>query len=173
MISTVEIQRLLSEWRFRLDRIKAIIAPPQWAEGDWREFCLLLNVLIRKHGVSWIIDPKTYWDLRWSIKGGGELVCQVEHTADEKTTLVVAQVGGFAQEVGSYTWLWAEFDLEGNFTQDPYWVEGTWKEALMMLILPYHHRAGFFLGNQAATPDSFLLQEGARPNPTASHLHLQ
>jgi len=174
VFSGVEFQRLISEWRYRLDRIKVILNPPIWEEKDWREFCLLLTSLVQKHGVSWIVDPNIYWDLRWQIRGTeGELICQVEQHTDQHLTLIVAQSGGFAESIGTYTWLWAEFDAEGHFTKDPYWVEGTWKEALMMLILPYHHRAGFYLGSQATTPQDFLLQEGARPNPNAQQLRLE
>ena len=82
----------------------------------------------------------------------------------KKTSLVVAQNGGFAQEIGSYTWLWAEFNMEGNFARDPYWVEGTWKDALTTLLLPLDRQAGFLLAGRAETPDSLLLQDGARPN---------
>lgn len=170
----VEFNRIVSEWRYRLDRIRTILNPPIWEEKDWREFCLLLAALIQKHGVSWIVDPNTYWDLRWQIQqSGGELICQVELHADQHLTLVVAQSGGFAEEVGTYTWLWAEFDSQGHFTREPYWVDGTWKEALMMLILPYQSRAGFFLKGQSVTPQDYLLQDGARPNPNAQQLRLE
>jgi FeS assembly protein IscX len=76
----------------------------------------------------------------------------------------VAQNGGFATEVGSYTWLWAEFNMEGNFARDPYWVEGTWKEALTALLVPLDRQASYLLAGRAETPDALLLQEGARPN---------
>jgi FeS assembly protein IscX len=76
----------------------------------------------------------------------------------------VAQNGGFAQQVGSYTWLWAEFGIDGNFARDPYWVEGTWKDALTAFLLPLDRQSAYFLAGRAQTPDSLLLQEGARPN---------
>ena len=82
----------------------------------------------------------------------------------EKTSLVVAQNGGFAETVGSYTWLWAEFNMEGNFARDPYWVEGSWKDALTALLLPLDRQGAFLLAGRAETPDSLLLQDGARPN---------
>jgi hypothetical protein len=164
MISPVEMRRILAEWRVRLQRIKEIVQPPSWDEPEWRQFSQALALLVRQHGRSWIIDPNVYWDLRWKLQDGGELICQVEHVPGEKTSLVVAQNGGFAEDVGSYTWLWAEFNMEGNFARDPYWVEGTWKDALTTLLLPLERQANYLLAGMAETPDSLLLQEGARPN---------
>jgi hypothetical protein len=164
MISPVEMRRILAEWRVRLQRIKEIVQPPSWDEPEWRQFSQALALLVRQHGRSWIIDPNVYWDLRWKLQDGGELICQVEHVPGEKTSLVVAQNGGFAQDVGSYTWLWAEFNMEGNFARDPYWVEGTWKDALTTLLLPLERQSNYLLAGMAETPNSLLLQEGARPN---------
>jgi hypothetical protein len=164
MISPVELRRLLAEWRLRLTRVKDILQPPTWNEQEWRQFSQALALMVRDHGRSWIIDPNIYWDLRWNLQDGAELVCQIEHIPGEKTSLVVAQNGGFAAEVGSYTWLWAEFNLEGNFARDPYWVEGTWKDALTTLLLPLDRQASYLLAGRAQTPDSLLLQDGARPN---------
>src|SRR5476649_1860074 len=164
MISPVELHRILAEWRVRLHRAKEILQPPSWNEKEWRQFSQALALMVRDHGRSWIIDPNVYWDLRWRLQDGGELVCQIEHIPGEKTSLVVAQNGGFATEVGSYTWLWAEFNMEGNFSRDPYWVEGTWKEALTTLLMPLDRQASYLRAGRAQTPDSLLLQEGARPN---------
>jgi FeS assembly protein IscX len=164
MMSPVELHRILAEWRVRLQRAKEILQPPTWNEKEWRQFSQALALMVREHGRSWIIDPNVYWDLRWNLQDGGELVCQIEHVPGEKTSLVVAQNGGFAQAVGSYTWLWAEFNMEGNFSRDPYWVEGTWKDALTALLLPLDRQSSYFLAGRAQTPDSLLLQEGARPN---------
>jgi len=164
MISPVELRRILAEWRLRMQRAKDILQPPTWSENEWRQFSQALALMVRNHGRSWIIDPNVYWDLRWNLQDGAELVCQIEHIPGEKTSLVVAQNGGFATEVGSYTWLWAEFNMEGNFARDPYWVEGTWKEALTTLLMPLERQASFLLAGRAETPDSLLLQEGARPN---------
>src|SRR5271170_8509013 len=164
MMSPVELHRILAEWRVRLHRAKDILQPPTWSEQEWRRFSQALALMVRDHGRSWIIDPKVYWDLRWNLQDGGELVCQIEHIPGQKTSLLVAQNGGFAHAVGSYTWLWAEFNMEGNFARDPYWVEGTWKDALTQLLLPLDRQAGFFLAGRAETPDSLLLQDGARPN---------
>jgi hypothetical protein len=163
-MSPVELRRILGEWRLRVQRVKDILQPSAWTEKEWRQFSQALALLVRDHGKSWIIDPNVYWDLRWKLQDGGELVCQVEHIPDEKTSLVVAQTGGFVQSVESYTWLWAEFDLEGEFSRDPYWVDGTWKDALTTLLLPLDRQSSFLLAGRATTPDSLLLQEGARPN---------
>jgi FeS assembly protein IscX len=164
MISPVELHRILAEWRLRLQRAKEILQPPTWSEKDWRQFSQALALMVRDHGRSWIIDPNVYWDLRWNLQDGGELVCQIEHIPGEKTSLVVAQNGGFAESVGSYTWLWAEFNMEGNFARDPYWVEGTWKDALTAFLLPLDRQSAYLLAGRAQTPDSLLLQDGARPN---------
>jgi len=164
MISPVELHRILGEWRVRLSRVKDILQPPTWDEKEWRQFSQALALMVRDHGRSWIIDPNVYWDLRWRLQDGGELVCQIEHVPGEKTSLVVAQNGGFAESVGSYTWLWAEFNMEGNFSRDPYWVEGTWKDALTSLLLPLDRQAAYLLAGRAETPDALLLQDGARPN---------
>jgi FeS assembly protein IscX len=164
MISPVELHRILAEWRVRLHRAKEILQPPAWNEKEWRQFSQALALMVRDHGRSWIIDPNVYWDLRWNLQDGGELVCQIEHIPGEKTSLVVAQNGGFAESVGSYTWLWAEFNPEGNFARDPYWVEGTWKDALTAFLLPLDRQSAYLLAGRAETPDSLLLQDGARPN---------
>ena len=164
MISPVELHRILAEWRVRLHRAKEILQPPTWNEKEWRQFSQALALMVRDHGRSWIIDPNVYWDLRWNLQDGGELVCQIEHVPGEKTSLVVAQNGGFAESVGSYTWLWAEFNPEGGFARDPYWVEGTWKDALTALLLPLDRQGAYLLAGRAETPDSLLLQDGARPN---------
>jgi FeS assembly protein IscX len=164
MISPVELARIFSEWRVRLHRAREILQPPAWSEKEWKQFSQALALMVRDHGRSWIIDPKVYWDLRWNLQDGGELVCQIEHTPGEKTSLVVAQNGGFAQSVGSYTWLWAEFNLEGEFARDPYWVDGSWKDALTAFLLPLERQTSYLLAGRAQTPDALLLQEGARPN---------
>jgi hypothetical protein len=164
MMSSVEMRRILAEWRLRLQRVKDIVQPPSWSEKEWRQFSQALALLVREHGRSWIVDPNVYWDLRWKLQEGGELIAQVEHVPGEKTSLVVAQNGGFAEQVGSYTWLWAEFNMEGNFARDPYWVEGTWKDALTTLLLPLERQSSYMLAGRAETPSSLLLQEGARPN---------
>src|SRR5271163_537265 len=164
MISPVELHRILAEWRLRAQRVKEIIQPPTWNEKEWRQFSQALALMVREHGQSWIIDPNVYWDLRWHLQDGAELVCQIEHIPGEKTSLVVAQNGGFATEVGSYTWLWAEFNMEGNFARDPYWVDGSWRDALTALLLPLDRRSSYMLAGRAETPQALLMQPGARPN---------
>jgi hypothetical protein len=164
MLSSVEIRRIIAEWKLRLQRANAILNPPAWNEGEWKQFAQAVTLLVRDHGASWVVNDQMYWDLRWRLQTGGELIAQVEHVPDEKTTLIVAQTGGFAEQIGSYTWLWAEFDLEGNFSRDPYWVDGTWKEALTTLLMPLHKQASYYLLAPAHTPEALLLQEGARPN---------
>jgi hypothetical protein len=171
-MSSVEIKRIFSEWSVRFKRIKEILQPETWDEQEWRQYSQALTLLVRDHGKSWIIDPHTYWDLRWKLQTGGELVCQVEHTPNIKTSLVVAQNGGFASETGSYTWLWAEFNPDGQFARDPYWVDGTWREALKALLLPLDRQSDYLLAGRTETPDNLLLQEGARPNDSQKTLLL-
>ena len=164
IMSSVELRRILAEWRLRMQRVKDILQPAAWTEKEWRQFSQALALLVRDHGRSWIIDPNVYWDLRWKLQDGGELVCQVEHIPEQKTSLVVAQTGGFATDVGSYTWLWAEFNMEGNFARDPYWVDGSWRDALTALLLPLDRQSSYMLAGRTETPEALLLQEGARPN---------
>jgi len=157
VISTLELRRILTEWRIRLQRVQAILQPPAWNEADWKQFGRALVGLLQRHGRNWTVEPKTYWDLRWQLRDGGELVCQAEFLAGEKMSVVVAQMGGFIREVESYTWFWAEFDLNGEFIRDPYWVEGAWKEALTALLLPYQYQLDYYLAGGAATPSSLML----------------
>lgn len=164
MISTLELRRIFTEWRTRLQRVQAILQPPQWSESDWKQFGRGLVGLLQRNGATWMVESKTYWDLRWLLRDGGELICQVEYTPDEKISVVVAQMGGFVQEVESYTWFWAEFNPEGEFMRDPYWIEGTWKEALTTLLLPYQYQAGYYLAGSTPTPPSLMLGN-ASSNP--------
>jgi hypothetical protein len=169
MLSTVELRRLFSEWGWRLKRVQAILQPPVWSEEEWRQFAQALTLLLQKHGATWVKGDCQYWDLRWEIREGGELVCQAEQRGSEVLSLVVAQTGGFAEEVGSYTWLWAEFNAEGHFSRDPYWVDGTWKEALISLLLPYQYRSNFYLAAPTETPAALMLGngEGTPGDPSA------
>ncbi len=163
MISALELRRVFVEWRTRLHRVKTILQPPQWSENDWKRFGRGMIELLQRHGATWTVDAKTYWDLRWHLRDGGELICQVEGVSNERVSLVVAQMGGFVQEVESYTWFWAELDSEGEFTRDPYWVEGTWREALTTLLMPYQYQAGYYLTGSAPTPSSLMLSNGDPP----------
>jgi hypothetical protein len=157
VISVLELRRIMTEWQTRLKRIQTILQPPEWSETDWKQFGRALVGLLQQHGASWNIESKTYWDLRWHLRDSGQLICQVESIAGQKVSLVVAQMGGWVREVESYTWFWVEFDLQGEFIRDPYWVEGTWKEALTTLLMPYQHQAGYFLAGSAPTPPALLL----------------
>ena len=160
MLSSVELRRLFEEWRWRLKRVQAVLQPPVWSEEEWRRFAQALTLLLQKHGATWQQGEIQYWDLRWEIRDGGELICQAEQHGAEKITLVVAQTGGFAAEAGSYTWLWAEFGSDGHFSRDPYWVDGTWKDALMTLLLPYQYQSNFYLAAPTATPAALMLGSG-------------
>ncbi len=165
MSSLVEFRRIFDEWKTRIERAKKIINPTPWTEDDWRQFSQALILLVMKNGETWSSDHKTkYWDLRWKTKDGGELVCQVELFQDNARSLIVAQVGGFAASVGSYTWLWVEMDEENHFRRDPYFVDGTWKEALLTLLIPLKHQAGFYL-EQMVTRSGNLLKNNNAPYP--------
>jgi hypothetical protein len=165
MSSLIEFRRLFEEWKTRIERAKKIINPTPWTEEDWRQFSQGLILLVMKNGETWPSDHKTkYWDLRWKTKDGGELVCQIELFEDNARSLIVAQVGGFAASVGSYTWLWVELDEEGHFRRDPYFVDGTWKEALLTLLIPLKHQAGFYL-EQMVTRSGNLLKNKETPRP--------
>ncbi|MBV9463817.1 MAG: hypothetical protein JO317_06270 [Verrucomicrobiae bacterium] len=181
MFSAVELSRIFAEWRLRLQRAFNILNPPQWSREEWKRFSKALAVLARQHGAGWTVEAeqppeagdqaplaKSYWDLRWELQGGGHLICQVEHVPSERTTLVVAQTGGFATELGSYTWLWAEFDAEGEFSRDLYWVDGSWKEALITLLFPYQSHMGFYLSGPAESPKQLMANDGVAPSASAS-----
>ncbi len=157
MISPLELRRILTEWRTRLQRVQAILSPPAWDESEWSRFGRALVSLLQQHGASWTAENQTYWDLRWSLRDGGELICQAEASGGEKLSLVVAQTGGWVQESESYTWFWMEFGPNGALLREPYWVEGTWREALMTLLVPYQYQAGYFLAGSAPTPPSLML----------------
>jgi hypothetical protein len=168
MLSTVELKRILTEWHVRLRRVQSVLQPPVWNEDEWRQFAQALTLMVQRHGTSWIDHQSQTWDLRWQIRDGGDLVCQVEQHGEQKVTLVVAQCGGFAGPNGSYTWLWSEFGPDGRFSRDPYWVEGSWKEALMTFLLPYQYQTNFLLQGRAETPSQLFLghqstTEGASP----------
>ena len=61
--------------------------------------------------------------------------------------------------------------MAGEFARDPYWVDGSWKDALTTLLLPLDRQSSYLLAGRTETPQALLLQEGARPNdgqfPTA------
>jgi hypothetical protein len=165
-MASVELQRLVHEWRIKFQRIREILQPPQWDEQDWNNFSVALALLAKQQGSHWEADGKMYWDLRWSVKEGGELVCQIEQTPGYSLVVTVAQNGGFAGD-RSYVWLWAELDQEGRFLKDPYFTDGAWKEALMLLMLPMENRAGFLLESGTdprVKSETKLALSGAKPN---------
>ncbi len=162
MLSPLELKRILSEWHVRIRRVQSVIQPPVWKEEEWRQFSQALTLMVQRHGSTWHDDLTQTWDLRWQIRDGGDLVCQVEQHGLEKVTLVVAQCGGFAGVNRSYTWLWSEFGSDGRFTRDPYWVDGSWKEALMTFLLPYQYQSNFLLRGRVETPHQLLLGTNER-----------
>lgn len=154
MISRVELRRITQEWRTRLQRVQQILQPSEWGVDDWNRFARALSQMVRAHGSTWTEGETTYWDVRWTLHDGGELICQAEDGTDGKKTLVVAQTGGFAEGLDNYTWFYGEFGQTGDFLGNPYWVDGTWKEALAMMLLPQQAGAGFYLsgGNVGSAP---------------------
>jgi len=145
MISRVELRRIAHEWRTRLQRVQQILQPSEWAMDDWNRFARALTQTVRAYGSTWKEGDNTFWDVRWTLQDGGELICQTEVGGDGRQTLVVAQTGGFAEGLDNYTWFYGEFGQTGDFLGNPYWVDGTWKEALAMMLLPQQAAAGFYL----------------------------
>jgi hypothetical protein len=168
VISILELKRVYMEWRTRLQRVNAILNPRPWEETDWKQFGRCLVGLLQSHGATWSSENKTYWDLRWNLRDGGELICQAEAVDNQKISLVVAQSGGWVEEAQSYTWFWVEFDMMGEFLRDPYWVEGTWREALMTLLTPYQQQSGYYLAGSAPTPPSLMLGNTSSETSTRS-----
>ncbi len=156
----VELKRVIGEWRLRLGRARDVLAPQRWSDSDWKVFACSVAILVQRHGVHWEDDDRLYWDLRWNIRDGGQLICQVEQESESAISVVIAQSGGFAGD-GTYTWLWTEFNPQGEYIREPYWVDGMWKEALVAMLLPYSMRAGFLLGDRAETPDLARLRDAA------------
>ncbi|MDD5262163.1 MAG: hypothetical protein PHD76_09990 [Methylacidiphilales bacterium] len=151
-MTLVEMRRMFSEWRIRIQRIQAIIQPPIWSQEEWNEFSRVLANLVRRYGSTWQQDRTEYWDLRWELQEEGELVCQVEKVEGEKLSLVVAQYGGFADGTQNYIWLFCEFSESGQFLGEPFWVEGNWKDALAMILLPHKMSSNFYLTGGTSSP---------------------
>lgn len=156
-MSMMEFKRLCSEWRIRFQRIQQIVQPQTWSVDEWNRFCRSLVFVIQKYGNTWDQEGSTYWDIRWEVQGDAELVCQVEEVSDEKLSLVVAQCGGFVGKEDNYTWLYVEFGKTGDFLGEPYWVDGNWKDALAMVLLPQQMAAGFYLQSPSAALQTHLL----------------
>ncbi|MFZ5806170.1 MAG: hypothetical protein ACOY3I_03040 [Verrucomicrobiota bacterium] len=162
--SLVEFKRIFGEWRIRLQRVREIVQPPQWTDHDWLHFSRSLYMLVKRYGSSWSSDAVHYWDVRWELRDGGELICQIEEKEDFNS-LVVAQSGGFAEGVESYTWFYGEFNKRGDFLAEPYWVDGNWKEALSMILLPHQMAAGFYLTSSSVPIHTNLLGPAPETNP--------
>jgi len=101
--------------------------------------------------------------MRWNIREGGQLVCQLEQDASLSLQIIVAQEGGFAG-TEPYMWMWVELDREGEFLREPFFVDGSWREALLVMLMPSHQQAGFLLGG--GSPATVL-----RHDPTALEDH--
>jgi hypothetical protein len=166
-MSAVELKRLYQEWRIRLQRAHQVLQPPVWTVEEWNRFARALALVIRRYGTHWVTEPTLYWDIRWELQDGGQLICQVEEVPDEKRALVVAQQGGFSEGHDNYTWFYAEFSENGQFLGNPYWVDGNWKDALSMILLPQQMAAGFYLADKGSPFQAPLLQNGG---PEASYL---
>jgi len=151
-MSLLELRRLYAEWRIKLQRIQTIIQPPVWSRGEWNEFARTLATIVRRYGRTWQQEQTEFWDVRWELQDGGELACQLEQIQNEKLSLVVAQYGGFADGTESYIWLYCEFGETGDFLGEPFWVEGNWKEALAMILLPHKMSSAFYLTGGTSSP---------------------
>ena len=93
MISRVELRRIAHEWRTRLQRVQQILQPSEWALDDWNRFARALTQTVKAYGSTWKEGESTFWDVRWTLQDGGELICQTEVADDGRQTLVVAQTG--------------------------------------------------------------------------------
>jgi hypothetical protein len=156
-MNLIELKRHFAEWRIKLQRIQHVIQPPVWSDPEWNEFAKLVVGVTLKFGRTWCHEPTTYWDLRWELQEGGSLVCQFEDTAETKKSLVIAQYGGFADGTENYIWFYAEFNEHGGFIGEPYWVEGSWKDALAMILMPQKMAGGFYLSDAGAPIQAGLL----------------
>jgi hypothetical protein len=78
MISRVELRRIAHEWRTRLQRVQQILQPSEWAVDDWNRFARALTQMVRAYGSTWTEGDSTFWDVRWTLQDGGELICQTE-----------------------------------------------------------------------------------------------
>lgn len=149
-MSLVELKRMFSEWRIRLQRARDVMQPAIWSPEEWNEFSLTLVAVVRKYGRQWEDEGTAYWDLRWELIEGGELACQFEDTPGLKRSLVVAQYGGFADGTENYIWFYGEFNERGTFIGNPYYVDGSWKDALAMILMPHKMSSTFYLADAGA-----------------------
>lgn len=167
-MTLIELRRVFAEWRMRLQRVQSVLQPPSWTREDWQQFARALYLLVKKYGTTWASEEITYWDLRWDLKEGGELICQVEENqGNSERSLVVAQSGGFANAVEHYTWFFGELNDKGLFVGEPYWVDGNWKEALAMILLPHRMAAGFYLSDSKVPVQPLMLESSPEPEVAA------
>lgn len=167
-MSLVELRRHFAEWRIKLQRIQQVLQPPSWAPEEWNHFAKMVVTVTTKYGRTWTQEPTDYWDLRWDLQEGGQLVCQFEETKDVKKSLVIAQYGGFADGTENYIWFYAEFNDLGGFIGEPYWVDGSWKDALAMILMPQKMAAGFYLTDAGAPIQNALLGCAGADNTPSS-----
>ncbi|MDZ4788294.1 MAG: hypothetical protein SH807_05065 [Blastochloris sp.] len=146
-MTALEFKRLFSEWRVKLQRVQHILQPPTWTQEEWTEFARILASMIRKYGANWQHENKEFWDIRWDLQEGGQLACQLEAVQGEKLSMVVAQYGGFADGKENYIWFYCDFNESGQFRGEPFWVEGNWKDALAMILMPHKMSTGCYLSN--------------------------
>lgn len=160
-MNLVELKRLYSEWSIKLQRVQEIVNPTPWTEGQWNQFARALSFIVQKYGNTWEEDITEYWDIRWDLQNGGELICQVEEVKDQKFSLTVAQRGGFATDVDEYIWFYSELSEQGDFLGEPFWVEGNWKDALAMILLPHQAASTFYLGDSTVPMHNHLLTQSS------------
>ncbi len=149
-MSLVELKRTFSEWRIRFQRARDVMQPAVWSDEEWNELALTLVAVVRKYGKQWEDGGTDYWDLRWELIEGGELACQFEDSPGQKRSLVVAQYGGFADGTDNYIWFYGEFNEHGTFIGHPYYVNGSWKDALAMILMPHKMSSTFYLADAGA-----------------------
>ncbi|CCG92410.1 hypothetical protein A7K73_00440 [Candidatus Methylacidiphilum fumarolicum] len=165
-----ELRRISQDWSMRIHRAKNILFPQSWGEEKWLEFCKALCLFIQEKGTNWSQDDKLYWDLRCQLHDGGNLVCQVEQDGHEKISLAVVQTGGFVESGQSYVWLLAELGKDGKFLKDPYFVDGIWKEAFLIFLLPRHKQAAFFLSAFKETTSPLSVEPPSEAHNHSSYL---
>lgn len=169
-MGNVELKRLFSEWRIKMQRVQQVLQQPGWEYAQWNEFAKMLAIVVRKNGTFWERDGSFFWDIRWKLQEGGELICQLEEVPEQKCSLTVAQKGGFANGVEEYIWLYCEFGRSGEFLGDPFWVDGNWRDALSMLIMPHQMAGSFYLGDGSVPIQNNLLGGGDQESWTAPQL---
>ncbi len=154
MISSVELHRILAEWRVRLQRAKEIL---QRRPGTRRT-----GASSPRPSRSWSVTTAAVGSSTRTFTGTCAGICRTAASSSARSSIFPARrprsssrrMAVSPESVGSYTWLWAEFDMDGQFARDPYWVEGTWKDALTAFLLPLDRQSAYLLAGRAETPDS-------------------